>query len=88
MHIMLGFAKILPSRYQTKIIFKEFDFFNRLKYSEDIFLGRAPKGSNNLLFRLCIFTYIEPFKSVYRCVCVCVCVCVHVSGGVCVCRFN
>ncbi|KAB0405616.1 hypothetical protein E2I00_016186 [Balaenoptera physalus] len=37
-----------------------------LKYSEDIFLGRAPKGSNNLLFRLCIFTYIEPFKSVYR----------------------
>lgn len=71
---MLGFAKILPSRYQTKIIFKEFDFFNRLKYPEDIFLGRAPKGSNNLLFRLCIFTYIDSFKSVYRCVCVCACV--------------
>lgn len=31
MHVMLGFAKMIYPRYQTKIIFKELYFFSRLK---------------------------------------------------------
>lgn len=36
MHTVLGFAKIIYSRYQTKITFKDFDFFSMFNYCEKI----------------------------------------------------
>ena len=76
---MFGFAKTVHYRYQTEIIFKELDFLSILKI---FFLERAPKGSTqNILFWLLIFIYIEHVKLVYMCVYVCVsgeCICMQV----------
>lgn len=80
MHIMIGFTKIIYSRYQTKITLKEFDFFSRLKYSKDICLERTPNG-----FYVFQTVFLLTLKIAHEYIGMCVCVCVCTS---CVCRFN
>lgn len=70
MHVMLGFAKMIYPRYQTKIIFKELYFFSRLK----MFIWKGLlKGLK--FFSVFFFSYWKLHISIQGCVYVFVYVC-------------